>query len=73
MKIRQKTDLLTCNGIRCCALMLLFLNEHKIISRIPLRKLRLKNAYSSGLNAELKYDIRNVMGVRSALKFDSPW
>lgn len=72
MKIRQKTDLLTCNGIRCCVLLLLFLNEHKIISRMPFRKLRLKNAYRSGLNAELKYDIRNVIGVKRALKFDSP-
>lgn len=73
MKICQKTDLLTCNGIRCCSLLFFFLNEQKIISRIPLRKLRLKNAYNSGLNAELKYDIRNVIGVKSALKFDSPW
>lgn len=54
-RVCQKTDLLTCNGIRCCSdLLLPFLNEHKIISRIPFRKLRLKNAYSSGLMAELK-------------------
>lgn len=39
---------------------------------MPLRKLRLKNAYNNGLNAELKYEIRKVIGVKSALKFDSP-
>lgn len=73
-RVCQKTDLLTCNGIRCCSdLFLPFLNEHRIISRMPLRKLRLKNAYSSGLMAELQYDMRNVVGVRRALKFDSPW
>lgn len=69
----QKSDLLTCIGILCCKdFVLSFFNEHKIISRIPLRKFRLRNAYSNGLMAELKYDMRNVTGVSSALKFDAP-
>lgn len=69
----QKSDLLTCNGIRWCKdLLFSFLSEQKIISRIPLRKLRLKKAYSNGFMAELKYDIRNVSGVRRALKLDAP-
>lgn len=69
----QKIDLLTCNGILCCNdFEFPFLNEHKIISRIPLRKFRLRKAYSNGFMAELKYDTKNVSGVSKALKFDAP-
>lgn len=67
------SDLLTCNGILCCIdLLLLFLNEQSNSSRIPFRKFRLKNAYKSGLTPELKYVTRNVNGVNSALKLESP-
>lgn len=69
----QKIDLLTCNGILCCNdLLFPFLNEQRIISRIPLRKLRLRNAYNKGFIAELKYETKNVSGVNKALKFDAP-
>lgn len=66
--------LLTCIGMRWFRdLVLVFLNEHSNSSRIPLRKFRLRKAYSSGLTPELKYVTRKVSGVNKALKFESPW
>lgn len=56
----------------CIDLFLFFLNAHSTNSRIPFRKFRLKNAYKNGFIPELKYETRNVNGVRSASKFESP-
>lgn len=74
-KIKNKStqQILTCNGSFWCGdLFLFFFNEHSSSSRMPFRKFRLRNAYSRGLTPELKYVTRNVSGVKSALKFESP-
>lgn len=68
------------NEIRTCIValrrngspFLVFLCEQHNNSRIPFRKFLLKNAYSKGFIAELKYETKNVNGVNRALKFEAP-
>ena len=65
---------LTCIGMRCFVEECVHVRfmEQKSSSRIPLRKLRLRKAYSMGFTPELKYEKRKVSGVKMALKSDAP-